>query len=118
MRATDTENNYFGIDRRISATEKDISVLSANISDLRSSIKEEQAEVRDALKDLALSQTQQANALAKIEAGISTLAKALAISIPLISSIFAGFWAYNLNVIGALKDTQTQMIKGSYHHEQ
>lgn len=114
MRAGDSDNNYFVIDRRISATEKDISVIVANINDLRSTMKEEQAEVKDAVKVLATSQAQQANSLAKIEAGINTLAKALTIAIPLIGSIFAAFWAYNLNVIGQIKDVQSAYVKGVY----
>jgi hypothetical protein len=114
MRAGDSENTYFEIDRRILATEKDIVVLSANISDLRSTMKEEQNEVKDAIKALATSQTQQATSLAKIESGINTLAKALTIAIPLIGSIFAAFWAYNLNVIGQIKDVQSAYVKGVY----
>jgi len=115
MRAGDSEQSYFEIDRRILTTEKDITALSANITDLRSTMKEEQAEVRVALKDLATSQTQTATSLTKIEAGINTLTKALVMVIPIIGIVFSAFWAYNLEIIGQIRDVQQQ--KEISHHE-
>ena len=99
----------FEIERRLGRLEGSVEGVQKDLVMLKSDIRQEQTEMKDAIKELAKSNTMLATSMIKIESGVSVLVKA----IPFIFTIIGAGWAYNTFVLERTDGPQqVQIIKG------
>lgn len=89
------QGKCYEYERRLGSLEKDVEMMNTAIITLKEDVKEEQAEIKEVIKDLAKSQKDLALSMAKIESGISALVK----SLPVIFVFMSGIWAYSTFVL-------------------
>lgn len=101
---------YYELEHRISANEIGIKTVCDNFLVMKNDMQIREDELKNAIKELALSQTQQELALNEIQSGIKALTKVLVIGVPFLSLVFGSFWSYHLNIM-------TQIQKNTYSRE-
>ncbi|PKD37801.1 hypothetical protein CWO84_21325 [Methylomonas sp. Kb3] len=95
---SDTVREYYALEHRVVKLETQLEAQTELVKELRQAMKDDKAEVNQAMKDLAAAQQSQATSLVKIESGISSMSKILIYGFPILAAVLSAFWIYNMDI--------------------